>query len=203
MHKWSIPLIWVIASGLAITAGALAQVSFNINTQVTMCLVWDGKNTYSGGYKIAISLFVVTFVLPIIILSFPLIALVMQVFGCREPRLDPPHSRTAITGTLLVIFYGITLGPYQIYESMKLFQSVAGPFRGQSQTWGTPYAPWTVNTDVLLNALIYVACVIHPMIYFSVNPEFRSGLVSAWKNLYCNKDPVQVNLVSILFLKVL
>ena len=192
MHKWSIPLIWVVASGLAVAAGAMAAVYFNQSTRAQSCLVWNGVDSYSTDYKIAITLFFVTFVLPIIILSFPFVALTMQVFGCREPRLDPPHSRTALTGVLLIILYGASLGPYQIYESMKIFQTVAGPYRGQHQTWGTPYAQWTVNTDVLLNALIYVACVIHPILYFAVNPEYRSGLVVAWKNLYCNKDPVQV-----------
>lgn len=195
MHKWSIPLTWVCASGLGIAAAAMAVVSYNSSVGTSMCLIWEVQNSGSAGYKIGITLFVVTFALPLIILLFPLIALAMQVCGCREPRLDPPHNRTALTSIMLVIFYGITLGPFQVYESMKLFQSVAGPMRGQQQTWGTPYAAWTVNTDVVLNALIYVACVIHPIIYFSVNPEYRSGLVNAWKNLYCNKDPVQVNTI--------
>ena len=193
MHKWSIPLIWVIASGLAITAGAIAVVSCNPSTRVQSCLIWDNKNSDSAGYKIGLSLFLVAFVLPLIVLSFPLIALTMQIFNCREPRLDPPHNRTALTGILLVIFYGITLGPFQVYEAMKLFQTVAGPMRGNPSYHGTAYAVSTVNTDVVLNALIYVACVIHPIIYFVVNPEYRSGLVNAWKGLYCNKDPVQVN----------
>ena len=196
MHKWSIPLIWVIASGLAVAAGALAQVHFNRSTQVKMCMVWNGVDSYSTGYKIAITLFFVTFVLPIIILFFPLVALTMQAFGCREPRLDPPHSRTAITSVLLVILFGASLGPYQIYESMKLFQTVAGPMRGNTMM-GTAYAPYTFNTDILLNALIYIACVIHPILYFAINPEYRSGLVTAWKNLYCNKDPVQVSILKV------
>ena len=196
MHKWSIPLIWVIASGLAITAGAMAQVVFNPATQANMCLVWSGMNNESSGYKISVSLFFVTFVLPILVLCFPLIALSMQVCGCREPRLEAPHSRTALTGVILIILYGVTLGPYQIYEAMKLFQSFAGPMRGSHQTWGTPYGVWTVNTDVLLYALVYVACVVHPIIYFVVNPEYRSGVVIAWRNLYCNKDPVQVDSVN-------
>ena len=196
MHKWSIPLIWVIASGLAITAGAMAQVVFNPATQANMCLVWNGMNNESSGYKISVSLFFVTFVMPILVLCFPLIALSMQVCGCREPRLEAPHSRTALTGVILIILYGVTLGPYQIYEAMKLFQSFAGPMRGSHQTWGTPYGVWTVNTDVLLYALVYVACVVHPIIYFVVNPEYRSGVVIAWRNLYCNKDPVQVNSVN-------
>ena len=193
MHKWSIPLIWVLASGLAVAAGALADVYFDRSMHTQMCLVWDGVNSYSTGYKIAVALFFVLFVLPILILCFPLVALSMQVCGCREPRLDPPHSRTAVTGVILIIIYGVTLGPSQIYEAMKIFQTVAGAMGNIRQTWGTPYAAYTVNTDVLINALIYCACVIHPMIYFAVNPEYRSGLVNAWKNLYCNKDPVQVS----------
>jgi hypothetical protein len=155
-------------------------------------MVWNGIDSYSTGYKIAVALFFVLFVMPMIILSFPLVALSMQVFGCREPRLDPPHSRTAITGVLLIILYGVTLGPSQIYEAMKIFQTVSGAM-GNIRGFGTPYAPYTVNTDVLINAMIYIACVVHPIIYFAVNPEYRSGLVNAWKNLYCNKDPVQVN----------
>ena len=200
MHKWAIPLIWVLASGLAVAAGALASVYHDRSMNTRMCLVWNGIDSHSTGYKIAVALFFVIFVMPLLILCFPLVALSMQVFGCREPRLDPPHSRTAITGVLLIIIYGTTLGPSQIYESMKIFQTVAGSMGNIRQTWGTPYAAYTVNTDVLINAMIYVACVIHPIIYFAVNPEYRSGLVNAWKNLYCNKDPVQVNNIILSFI---
>ena len=190
MHKWSLPLVWVIPCGLATTAGAMAQISFNPATQANMCLVWDGMNSYSSGYKVSVSVFFVTFVVPILVLSFPVIALSMQVCGCREPRLEAPHSRTALTGVILTILYVVTLGPYQIYEAMKLFQSFAGPMQGSHQTWETRYGVWTVHTYVSLNALIYVACVLHPIIYFVVNPEYRSGVVIAWRNLNCKKDPI-------------
>merc|ERR1719414_1578309 len=73
---------------------------------------------------------------------------------------------------------------------MKLFhQSTAG--LKFNPTWGTPYAAWTFNTDIILNAIIYVSCVLHPLLYFIVNPQYRSGLKIVWKEMYCNKDPVQ------------
>ena len=191
MHKWAIPLACVIAAGLAIPAGAIAGANCNASTGIQSCAIWSGQAN-TAGHKIAISLFFVAFLLPLLILIFPLIALTMQVFGCREPRLDQQkHCRLALTGILLVLVYAVSLSPYQVYEAMKAFQKTFGT--KFNPTWGTPGGPqWTFNTDLILNAMIYVACVIHPIIYFSMNPEYRTGLRYAWKNLYCNKDPVQV-----------
>ena len=80
---------------------------------------------------------------------------------------------------------------------MKLFhQSTAG--LKMNTTWGTPYAVWSFNTDIILNAIVYVSCAIHPILYFIVNPDYRTGLRVVWRELYCNKDPAQVLLCSTL-----
>ena len=67
-------------------------------------------------------------------------------------------------------------------------------FKGISQTWGTPYAAWTFETDIILNAMVYVTCALHPIIYFVLNPECRQGLVTMWKNLDCNQSSAEVNI---------
>ena len=38
-----------------------------------------------------------SFIGPTLILIFPFIALFMQLCGAREPKLDPPHNRNAMT----------------------------------------------------------------------------------------------------------
>ena len=163
----------------------------NIQTGVRTCGVWNGRGNMSDGYKVAVSMVFVSFVLPLILLVFPFIALAMQFFRCREPRLDPPHNRTALTAVLLAVVFIGTMSPLQIYEMMKLFHQSAAGLK-VNQAWGTPYAAWTFNTDIILNAMVYVSCVLHPLIYFLVNPEYRAGLKVVWRDLYCNKDPIQV-----------
>jgi hypothetical protein len=83
MHKWSIPLAWVLGLGLAIPAGALAWDSVNATTMTKMCSIWDGRGHSKSNYWVQLSMVVVGFFIP----------LVMQLLGSRQPRLDPPHSR--------------------------------------------------------------------------------------------------------------
>ena len=163
----------------------------NISRLRSSCSVWDGNNASSNNSKVAVTLFFVVFVLPLVVLIFPFIALAMQVFGCREPRLDPPHSRTALTGTILAVIYIISLGPYQIFEAMQIFNTAFGT-KFKMVPVNSHHAAWDVDTELILNAMVYIACIIHPIVYFVVNPDYRAGLANAWKNLYCNKDPVQV-----------
>ena len=78
MHKWAIPLAWVIGVGVAIAPGALATMSCG------QCGVFHfglGR-TRSGSneYYVNLSFYIVAFVVPWIILMFPLLALLMQVF---------------------------------------------------------------------------------------------------------------------------
>ncbi len=103
MHKWAIPLACVIGLGLAIPAGALANQAVNSGTGVRTCAVWDGRSgSEDNGYKVVVSTVFASFILPMAILVFPFIALLMQLCGGREPRLDPPHNRLAATGLGMV-----------------------------------------------------------------------------------------------------
>ena len=77
MHKWAIPLAWVIGVGIAIAPGAMATMSCG------QCGVFHfglGR-TRSGSneYYVNLSFYIIAFVLPWVILMFPLLALVMQV----------------------------------------------------------------------------------------------------------------------------
>lgn len=76
----------------------------------------------------------------------------------------------------LTLVWAVTKGPASVYLMMKLFhQSPAG--MKVSPTWGTPYAVTAFETDITINSLIYVACVLNPIIYFAVNPDYRSELL--------------------------
>ena len=77
MHKWAIPLAWVIGVGIAIAPGAMATMSCG------QCGVFHfglGR-TRSGSneYYVNLSFYIIAFVLPWVVLMFPLLALVMQV----------------------------------------------------------------------------------------------------------------------------
>ena len=53
---------------------------------VPSCSVWDGMGDRGAGYKVAISNVFAAFILPLIIIVYPFIALLMQICGGRMPR---------------------------------------------------------------------------------------------------------------------
>ena len=190
MHKWAIPLAWIIGFGLAAVAGALARETHNQNTGIQTCAVWDGRGSGSGGYSMAVANVFVSFIGPTLIMAFPFIALLMQVCGGRQPKLDPPHNRNAMIALALAFVFIVSRAPYEIYELMRLFHQSSYGFKA-NPTWGTPYAHWTFETDIILNCMIFVTVALHPIIYFVFSPEYRTGLSNVWKGLACNQTPAE------------
>ena len=75
---------------------------------------------------------------------------------------------------------------------MKLFDKSFGPkFNPNMGTHSGGY--WSFNQDMIFNAMIFVVPAIHPIIYFLLNQEYRTGLANAWKALACNQTPAQVS----------
>ena len=181
-------MTWVLGLGLAIPAGALAIEGFDMTTNTRTCTIWHGRDGTGSNFYVQLSMVIVGFFVPLLILLFPVVALAMQLLGSREPRLQPPHSRTGWTVVLLFFVFIGTRGPAEIYMLMKLFQGSPVGFR-QDYRWNSAYATGAFETDVTINCLIYVAILIHPFIYFGLNPDYRTGVRQAWRNLACNKDP--------------
>ena len=120
--------------------------------QVSNCGVWDGLGN-NNGFKVAIATVFASFVGPLLILLFPFIAVFMQLCGAREPRLDPPHNRNAMTAIALVFVFVASRGPYEIYQLMKLFDKSSMGSRF-SAPMGTPSAGyWSFEKDMILNCL--------------------------------------------------
>ena len=46
---------------------------------------------------------------------------------------------------------------------------------------------------MIINAIVYTACILDPLLYFVLNPDYRAAFKYAWTQLYCNKDPVEVS----------
>ena len=77
MHKWAIPLAWVVGVGAAIGPGAMATMSCG------QCGVFHfglGRTrTGSNEYYVNLAYHIIAFVLPWVILMLPFLALFMQV----------------------------------------------------------------------------------------------------------------------------
>ncbi len=56
-----------------------------------------------------------------------------------------------------------------------------------------PWAPMAFSTEMIISAIVYTACVLDPLLYFVLNPDYRAAFKYAWTELYCNKDPVEVS----------
>ena len=121
-----------------------------------------------------------------IVILYNIYMCIVQVCGGRTPRLEPPHSRTAVTLLLYVLVFIGTRAPHDIYELMKMlgneFGNKGDPMRGMPPMWRSP------ETQLALNCIMYLPCVLHPLILILVNPDYRQGFKNVWRNLYCNKD---------------
>jgi len=45
-----------------------------------------------------------------------------------------------------------------------------------------------METEQTMFCLVYVPCMVHPLIYLILNPQYRAGLKIVWQTLYCNTD---------------
>ena len=98
MHKWANPLAWIIRAGIAIALGALATMSCG------QCGVFHfglGR-TRSGSneYYVNLSFYIIAFVLPWVILMFPLLALGIQVttqsYFCHKTYIICAHNHAKL-----------------------------------------------------------------------------------------------------------
>ena len=83
-----------------------------------------------------------------------------------------------------------------MFSKISYFPQSDVGLRAGAPYGGTPYAQVTFETDVILNAMVYTACLINPILYFLLNPDYRKGVGKVWTEMYCNKDPVQVHCYS-------
>ena len=98
MHKWANPLAWIIQAGIAIALGALATMSCG------KCGVFHfglGRTrSCSNEYSVNLSFYIITSVLPWVILMFPLLALVIQVttqsYFCHKTYIICAHNRAKL-----------------------------------------------------------------------------------------------------------
>ena len=182
MHKWAIPLAWVLGVGIAIAPGALATMSCG------QCGVFhtNGRSRTGGSeYYVNLSYYILSFILPWVILMFPLLALLMQLCGARSPNLDFPYNRTAMIMISFILLYLGFHAPHDIYELMKMVSMEIG-VRGDYVNRGMPFT--SLETQMTLDALIFVPILLHPIIFILFNPEYREGFRIMWRNLYCNKS---------------
>ena len=99
----------------------------------------------------------------------------------------------------LSVLFVISRAPKEISQLMKLFQASDFGFKGAGGQWGTPHGYYNFETETILNALVYVVCAVHPIIYFSFSQEYRQGLVNMWRNLDCNQSSAEVSVNLIFF----
>ena len=98
-----------------------------------------------------------------------------------------------MTALVLVIVFVASRAPSEFHQLSLLFQNKYGIRSGMRS--GTPYGYYSFNTDIILNAIVYVACALHPIVYFAFNPEYRQGLVNMWRSLDCNQSSADVSYI--------
>lgn len=180
MHKWAVPLAWVLGLGLAIPAGAVASMSCG---QCGVFHAQQNAGRQGTEYWVNLAYLLAAFLLPWLVLMFPLMALLMQLCGARQPRLDPPHSRTAAIMVTLILLFIASRAPHDIWELKNMLSSQYG-------TRGNPYnAGYTsLETQMTLDCFVYVPMLLHPILFLLLQPEYRAGFREMWRTLYCNKD---------------
>ncbi len=109
----------------------------------------------------------------------------LQVCGAREPKLVPPYSRIAWTLLLFIMVFTLRM-PHDIFDLMEMVSNQIGnridPYRGMDPRMHTQ------QTQQILNCLMYLPCILHPLILIIMNADYRQGLRNVWKSLPCNSS---------------
>ena len=192
MHKWAIPLACVIGLGIGVPAGAMATMDSCGRCEVWHSIRHDGvpMEAVGNAANVLLAFLVSGFIVPTVLIFFPLIALLMQLCGARSPRLDPPHSRTAL---LMVLFLGLFLfsrGPHDIYELMKMYGSQFGN-RGNMHR-GMPMGP-SIETQMALDCMVYIPMLLHPILFILLQPEYRQGFRDMMRSCGGGSSPRREN----------
>merc|ERR1719215_651851 len=179
MHKWGIPLAAVIGIGVSVPAGTLASMSYG------QCSAWHPlTNGYqSTQYSMNLGYLMSTLAVPTFLLFFPLVALFMQVCGAREPKLVPPYSRIAWSLLLFIMVFTLRM-PHDVFDLMNMVSNRIGnrgdPYRGMDPRLHTH------QTQHILDCLMYLPCILHPLILIIMNADYRQGMRNVWRSLPCN-----------------
>ena len=80
-----------------------------------------------------------------------------------------------MTALVLVIVFVASRAPSEFHQLSLLFQNKYGIRSGMRS--GTPYGYYSFNTDIILNAIVYVACALHPIVYFGYLLTTTASLV--------------------------
>lgn len=194
VHKWGIPLAVVIGIGVSVPAGTLATLKqgdcSTWNLQPTYMLSNPGAyiqgnydKLYGTNYSMNLGFLVASFVVPAVLVLLPLVALLMQVCGGSEPRLAAPHSRTVWTLILYIILFIALRAPHDVFELMKMLTQITASRNDMHGGINPQYR--TPESEMILDCLVYLPCLLHPLILFILNPDYRQGFANVWKNV-CN-----------------
>ena len=73
--------------------------------------------------------------------------------------------------------------PHDVFELMKMLTQINANrndrFGGINPQYRTP------ESEMILDCLVYLPCLLHPIILFILNPDYRQGFANVWKNV-CN-----------------
>ena len=195
MHKWAIPLAWVLGLGIGVPAGAMATMD-----NCGRCEVWhaipsthDMRRSFDDGnaQNVLLAFLVGGFIVPLVLLVLPLIALFMQLCGARSPKLDPPNSRTAVIMVLFVVLFIVSRAPHDIYELMKMYSNQFGN-RGNMRTRNMPGGP-SIETQMSLDCMVYIPMLLHPILFILLQPEYRQGLRDILRSCGGGESPRREN----------
>ena len=180
MHKWAIPLAWVLGLGIGVPAGAMATMD-----NCGRCEVWHsiraGQPNMAVGNEanVQIAFLVGAFLVPMVLIVLPLIALFMQLCGARSPRLDTPHSRTATLMVIFVVLLIASRAPHDIYDLMRMYSNQFGNMGNMQRH--NPYGP-SIETQMALDCMVYIPMLLHPVLLLLLQPEYRQGLRDALRS---------------------
>ena len=105
--------------------------------------------------------------------------------GARSPKLRPPNSRLVWTVLIYILLFIGLRAPHDLYELSRMLGSQFGEranvYRGSPQNQNQ-------ESRIILKCLMYLPCLLHPLILLILNPDYRQGLKNVWNKLYCNQD---------------
>ena len=105
--------------------------------------------------------------------------------GARNPKLRPPHSRITWSILLYILLFIGLRAPNDLLQLSKMLGSQYGNKANYNRG---DYGQQNREAQTMVKCLVYLPCLLHPIILIILNPDYRQGLRNVWKKLYCNQD---------------
>jgi hypothetical protein len=190
-HTIYIPLIWFFSAVFAVPTAFFSDLQSHDNdpyrnnietrvadTQVCMHKAGSAGEFLDGSIYFYVASFILTFLLPVILLFIPWWALLVQISACCTKKLRSQEFWLSLITIFLILIFEASRAPFELYNiHYVLTKWDIGPLPiGEFIQFGESYL-------AVMKWAVYAPVMINPIIYLTFCPDARHGIYILFSRL--------------------